>query len=76
MRVFAHSILTGADVKIFALIIALLSAGLLPVQAQNYPSKPVRVLIPWPPGGSNDVAGRIVMQKVDRKSTRLNSSHT
>ena len=50
--------------KIFALIIALLSAGLLPVQAQNYPSKPVRVLIPWPPGGSNDVAGRIVMQKV------------
>ncbi len=29
-----------------------------------YPEKPVRVLIPWPPGGVNDVVGRIVFQKV------------
>jgi tripartite-type tricarboxylate transporter receptor subunit TctC len=34
------------------------------VAAQPYPAKPVRVLIPWPAGGSNDVVGRIVMQKV------------
>jgi len=33
-------------------------------QAQNYPAKVVRVVIPWPPGGSNDVVGRVVMQKV------------
>ncbi len=32
--------------------------------AQAWPVKPVRVVIPWPPGGSNDVVGRIVMQKV------------
>src|SRR3954469_21457034 len=32
--------------------------------AQSYPNKTVRVVIPWPPGGSNDVVGRIVMQKV------------
>jgi tripartite-type tricarboxylate transporter receptor subunit TctC len=32
--------------------------------AQPYPAKPVRVVIPWPPGGSNDAVGRIVMQKV------------
>ncbi len=31
---------------------------------QAWPAKPVRVVIPWPPGGSNDVVGRIVMQKV------------
>ena len=31
---------------------------------QAYPSKPVRVVIPWPPGGSNDVVGRLVMQKL------------
>lgn len=34
------------------------------VSAQSYPGKSVRVLIPWPAGGSNDVVGRIVMQKV------------
>ena len=34
------------------------------VAAQPYPAKPVRVVIPWPPGGSNDVVGRIVLQKV------------
>jgi tripartite-type tricarboxylate transporter receptor subunit TctC len=32
--------------------------------AQTYPTKPVRVIIPWPPGGSNDVVGRLVMQKL------------
>jgi tripartite-type tricarboxylate transporter receptor subunit TctC len=42
----------------------LLPLTVLPLQAQTYPAKPVRVLIPWPPGGSNDVVGRIVFQKV------------
>ena len=36
----------------------------LAAQAQNYPSKVVRVVIPWPAGGSNDVVGRMVMQKL------------
>jgi tripartite-type tricarboxylate transporter receptor subunit TctC len=45
----------------FALLLPLTA---LPLHAQTYPAKPVRVLIPWPPGGSNDVVGRIVFQKV------------
>ena len=39
-------------------------AAVTHVHAQSYPSKPVRVVIPWPPGGSNDVVGRLVMQKL------------
>jgi tripartite-type tricarboxylate transporter receptor subunit TctC len=31
---------------------------------QAWPVKPVRMLIPWPPGGSNDVAGRIVAPRM------------
>jgi tripartite-type tricarboxylate transporter receptor subunit TctC len=39
-------------------------AAVSQTHAQSYPSKPVRVVIPWPPGGSNDVVGRLVMQKL------------
>ena len=31
----------------------------LPLSAQNYPTKPVRVVAPYPPGSSADIIGRI-----------------
>jgi len=34
------------------------------VVAQGYPSKPVRVIVVFPPGGSNDVVARIVFAKM------------
>ncbi len=50
-------------VKIAGLMLALAA----PAMAQDYPSKPVRLIIPFPPGGSNDVVGRMIaLQLSDR----------
>jgi tripartite-type tricarboxylate transporter receptor subunit TctC len=37
------------------------------VSAAQYPSKPVRVIVPFPPGGSYDVIGRALAQKLSAK---------
>ncbi|HEY2918951.1 MAG TPA: tripartite tricarboxylate transporter substrate binding protein [Candidatus Binatia bacterium] len=35
--------------------------------AQTYPSKPVRLIIPFPPGGSNDIVGRFIATKLTER---------
>jgi tripartite-type tricarboxylate transporter receptor subunit TctC len=38
-----------------------------PVFAQDYPNRPVRLIVPFPPGGSNDVVGRMVAKQLSEK---------
>ena len=35
--------------------------------AEDYPNRPVRLIIPFPPGGSNDVVGRLVAKHLSDK---------
>ena len=49
-------------VRVVFTLLALYAA--LPVAAQNYPAKAVRLVSPFPPGGSVDVVGRILAAKL------------
>ncbi len=45
---------------------AILALGLAPVAlAQGYPAKPIRMIVPWNPGGTSDTIARILGQKMN-----------
>jgi tripartite-type tricarboxylate transporter receptor subunit TctC len=36
----------------------------VPATAQDYPSKPIKLIVPYPPAGATDVIGRVMAQKL------------
>ena len=52
--------------SITRICMATLAAAVLaaPALAQDYPSKPVRIIVPFPPGGSTDIITRTIGQKL------------
>jgi len=50
---------------------ALLLIGTLGVtQAQDYPSRPVRVIVPSEPGGGTDISARILAEKLSQATSQ------
>jgi tripartite-type tricarboxylate transporter receptor subunit TctC len=51
--------------SLFARIVAIALTGMaLQASAQNYPTRPVRVIIAFPPGSATDIIGRLISAKV------------
>ncbi len=57
MQVSVHKLIVPA-LAILAL------AGGAAVAAANYPERPIRLIVPFPPGGSNDIVGRVIGQRL------------
>jgi tripartite-type tricarboxylate transporter receptor subunit TctC len=50
-----------------AIVIAIVfAAGVAPVRAQDYPSRSITVIVPFPPGGASDVVARIVTNEMSK----------
>src|SRR5260370_5789756 len=56
----------GAGMRILAAVVTGLSVLLSPAlaAAQEFPSKPIRLIVPFPAGGPNDIIARVIGQRM------------
>ena len=56
-----------STIRLLSACVGLIAFACGAAWAQTYPSKPVRVVIVFPPGGATDIVGRIVFQKMSEQ---------
>ena len=51
-------------------ILALIGAALVPIRAQaaQYPSRPIKIIVPFGPGGSGDISARLIGKQIEDKT--------
>jgi tripartite-type tricarboxylate transporter receptor subunit TctC len=54
--------------RLAALALALAFAGTSAVAQQTYPAKPIKIIVPFPPGGAADLVARVVGQKLSENT--------
>jgi tripartite-type tricarboxylate transporter receptor subunit TctC len=54
-------------VRILVVLAAFAIASASSLHAAGYPDHAVKVIVPFPPGGATDIAGRIIMQKLSER---------
>jgi putative tricarboxylic transport membrane protein len=56
----------GIGVRLAIVMAAAFVAGVIPVRAQDYPSRSITVIVPFPAGGASDVVARIVTNQMSK----------
>ena len=50
----------------FLLLAVLAVPAFTPAYAQDYPTKPINFVVPYPPGGASDVVARMIGEKLEK----------
>lgn len=58
------SIFIGMTAKMFALAVAMVPMAIGAQTTDKYPERPIKLIVPFPPGGGTDMFGRIVAQQL------------
>ncbi|AMN39857.1 Bug family tripartite tricarboxylate transporter substrate binding protein [Rhodoplanes sp. Z2-YC6860] len=53
--------------KLASLLLFALSFAAMPAAAQDYPNRPITMIVPYPPGGATDTIGRIIQDSMSQK---------
>ena len=51
-------------------VLALIAAAMAPAQSQaaQYPSRPIKIIVPFGPGGSGDISARLIGKQIEEKT--------
>ena len=63
----AHQGLFRSTLAASLCLAALLALGTGVAQAQTYPNKPIKLIVPWPPGGGVDTSARLIAEPLSQR---------
>jgi tripartite-type tricarboxylate transporter receptor subunit TctC len=68
MQTLANAIARGrSTVLLLAVATAVLASAPIAAAEEAYPSRPIRLIVPFPPGGPTDVMGRLISQALSNE---------
>jgi tripartite-type tricarboxylate transporter receptor subunit TctC len=63
----ANGWVTQATRLCLVALVAFVAAGVNPAAAQSYPNRPIKLIVPWPPGGGVDTAARLIAEPLAQR---------